>query len=65
LAAWFFALLNAGKSNAARIAMMAMTASSSIKVNARKFFIGGIKPPSRLERKREMWEALVRELLHR
>jgi len=31
--AFFFALLNAGNSSAARMAMMAMTTSSSISVN--------------------------------
>ena len=63
--AFSLAFDNAGSSIAARIAMMAMTTSSSIKVNARKFFIAGIKPLSLQERKGEMRGALNCELLHR
>src|ERR1035437_1438093 len=39
--AFVLALLNAGKSSAARIAMMAMTTSSSIRVNAPRIGLGG------------------------
>jgi hypothetical protein len=45
---------NTGSNIAARIAMIAMTTSNSIKVNARDDFMAGIKPPSREERKTEM-----------
>jgi hypothetical protein len=59
-AAFFLALDNAVNSSAARIAMMAITTSSSIKVKARREFMNEIKPPSRPERKGEIHQSRMK-----